>query len=104
MSFEELEPRIPQIVNEATLQDAICEMGISVLDHLRKKVGGVSTNVQRSLLFSLKVSAGVSKVKYNPGDRKTRKPQATQQRVYDGSYPRLSIRLYYTPFSSGACV
>ena len=39
----------------------------------KKKVGGVSPNVQISLLFSLKVSAEVSKVKYNPGVQKLNK-------------------------------
>ena len=42
-------------------------MGISELDHRTKRVGGISPNVQRSIRFSLKVSAEVSKVKpYRP--------------------------------------
>jgi len=49
----------------------------------KKTVGEVSPNVQRSLLFRFKVSAEVSKVKYNPAVSKTRITQDTQQRVYD---------------------
>jgi len=46
-------------------------------------VGGVSPNVQESLLFSLKVSAEVSKVSCNPSVRKTRTTQVTVHGVYD---------------------
>ena len=42
-------------------------------------MGGVSPNVQESLLFSLEVSAGVSKVDCNPSVRKTRTTQCMIQ-------------------------
>ena len=44
--------------------------GSHVKQPSERKVGGVSPNVQRSLLVSLKVSAEVSKVKCNTGVRK----------------------------------
>ena len=64
--FEKLEPRIPPIVIEARHQDTLCCMGKSELDHRGETVVGVSPDVQESLLFSLKVSAEVSKVDCNP--------------------------------------
>ena len=58
-------------------------LGKSESDHRKVTVGGVSPNVKESLLFSLKVSAEVKKVNYNPNVRKTRTTQVTVQGVYD---------------------
>ena len=61
---------IPPIVIEARHRDTICCMGKSDLDLRGVTVGGVFPNVQEGLLFSLKVSAEVSKVNCNPSVRK----------------------------------